>query len=480
MSDAKYLEAADGLGARLCRDAIWSGTRCNWLGDSMEFVESRWQVTHRTFGPELYNGTSGIALFLAYLFAFTQERIFRKTTQGALNCALSQVDRVDPATGFGFYSGRTGIAYALMKIGEILSEEQLVQQGLELTERATRQEPSSSQSWDVVSGSAGVIPVLLKLNARYGRESLAEAAVHHGDLVLHAANRSDEGWSWKTIGDMAAKNLTGFSHGTAGIAWSLLELHNQIKEQRFLEAAKEALRYERRWFDPQQENWPDFRSLNQTGAPACAAAWCHGAPGIGLSRVRVYQLLHDEESLAETRAAVRTTIKTLNAAISTGQGNYSLCHGNCGNAELLISAGDVLGDNESLKTVEQLADDALEKYHRARNPWPCGVLNGGETPNLMLGLAGVGYFYLRLYDRRKVPNVLLVGPDVNSQEPGNHLINSSEGVAHGKNGGRTDGAQPGPPARAVFGFARDGVESTVSETRSRAANRFARGSMQSF
>lgn len=408
MSNTKYLEAAASLGARLCREAIWSGDQCNWLGDSMEFIESSWQVVQRTFGPELYNGTSGIALFLARLFACTQEESLRKTAEGAVECALSQIDQLDFEVRFAFYTGLMGTAYALLETGEILGNEPFAQLGQAIVEKFSLQEPASQQSWDVVSGSGGIIPVLLHLHRRYGKASLLESALRHGDGLLHAAVPSEEGWSWETVPDPERRNLTGFSHGVAGIAWSLAELYRETKEQRFLHTAQEAFRYERRWFDPQQENWPDFRVVDENGGSIYAAAWCHGAPGIGLSRLRCYQILQDRECLAEAEAAIRTTSATLNRAACSGEGNYSLCHGNFGNAELLVAAHDLLGDKESLKIVQQLADDAMEKYVVGGNPWPCGVLNGGETPNLMLGLAGIGYFYLRLHDREKAPSVLLV------------------------------------------------------------------------
>jgi len=55
-----------------------------------------------------------------------------------------------------------------------------------------------------------------------------------------------------------------------------------------------------------------------------------------------------------------------------------------------------------------IGDRGIQSVYRHRNPWPCGVVSGGETPNLMLGTAGIGYFYLRLYDSGAVPSVLLV------------------------------------------------------------------------
>ena len=59
---------------------------------------------------------------------------------------------------------------------------------------------------------------------------------------------------------------------------------------------------------------------------------------------------------------------------------------------------------------QQLGRKGMEIYEKNRLPWPCGVPGGGDTPNLLLGLAGIGYFYLRLHDPATVPSVLLILP----------------------------------------------------------------------
>ena len=56
----EFLDAATAIGVGLARDAIWDGDRCNWLGDVMELVLGSWQVVHRSFGTDLYGGTSGV------------------------------------------------------------------------------------------------------------------------------------------------------------------------------------------------------------------------------------------------------------------------------------------------------------------------------------------------------------------------------------------------------------------------------------
>jgi lantibiotic modifying enzyme len=66
----------------------------------------------------------------------------------------------------------------------------------------------------------------------------------------------------------------------------------------------------------------------------------------------------------------------------------------------------VLGDNSSKSIAIDSGIKAIEKYKKHK--WPCGIA-GGETPNLLLGLAGIGYFYLRLYNTH-VPSILIRMP----------------------------------------------------------------------
>jgi lantibiotic biosynthesis protein len=366
-----YLETAGKIGARLCRDALWHRGRCNWTSD---FLDGE-SIAHGALGPDLYDGSSGIALFLWRLAKATGERIFRVTAEAAIRQALDRM----PVPGCGLYSGGLGILYAASEITQTFDPEAV-----------SRQAVPNRETLDVIDGSAGAIAVLLNLQ-------LVEAAMAHGDVLLSAAHRSDEGWSWKTI--PATRNLTGFSHGASGIAWALLELYSATGESRFREAALEAFRYERHCFNPTEQNWPDFRD-RQTSFPVY---WCHGAAGIALARLRAWQILKDETLLAEARIALHKA-----AQDTRSLSNFSLCHGRAGNADVLIYASQILQEECWLREAEKIAQAGFEQFERSRIPWPCGLPGANETPDLMLGLSGIGYFYLRLADPVQTPPVTLL------------------------------------------------------------------------
>ena len=373
-----YLEVAERIGARLCRDALWSRGRCNWTADR---AEGRTTV-HASAGPLVYDGTAGIGLSLWRLAEVTGERIFRVTAEAALRHALSKL----PVENSGLYAGAPGILWAASQMGREIEEA-----------HACEAAALRPEMLDLIGGSAGAVIALLCLYRAGGNARLVGTAVRHGDLLISQATRADEGWSWKTI--RAVRNCTGLSHGTAGIAWALLELWQATHEDRFRAAALDAFRYERTCFDRVQQAWPDFRK-EPTQYPTL---WCHGAAGIGFSRLRAWQILGDEQCLAEARIALARTIdRALEPA------NYSLCHGKLGNADFLIHASQVLGEESWLGHAERMAEEAMDLVERRRLRWPCGLPNANETPDLMLGLAGIAYFYLRVADPAGIPTVLLL------------------------------------------------------------------------
>ena len=247
---------------------------------------------------------------------------------------------------------------------------------------------------------------------------MLNAALKFGDHLLDTAVKSERGWSW---GDLhqpesgAFGNLNGYSHGAAGIGWALLELYGATREPRFREAAESAFQYERSWFDPVAANWPDLRDPELAGAPrtdqpSFMHAWCHGAPGIALSRLRAYQMLNSQTYREEAETAIDTTLKNLYGNTEMSQTNYSLCHGLGGNCEALIYGAQLLRRPDWFARAEEAGVRGIDAHQAQLLPWSCGGPGALESPSLMLGLAGIAYFYLRLSNPERFPSLLILTP----------------------------------------------------------------------
>src|SRR5215218_4946807 len=118
---AAFLEAAAGLARRITDAAVWADGRCNWVGAlGREQALSSGHAAVAALGPDLYEGTSGVALFLAEAAVRLDEPRLRATALGAIRLALEQGGRVG---GDGLYSGRPGIAYAATRVAGLLSAE---------------------------------------------------------------------------------------------------------------------------------------------------------------------------------------------------------------------------------------------------------------------------------------------------------------------------------------------------------------------
>lgn len=410
-----FLRAAEAIASRLSQEAVWHADRCNWLGaEAAEFnlTSRRTGMRYSALGPDLYNGTSGVALFLAELHTATGDVAARRTALGAIGQALSRADALPQSGRLGLFTGAVGIAFAAARVGTILGEVEVLEQAATLLRDLARQEQQEPE-FDLISGAAGAIAALVVLRDILNDEPLLDFALRLGDNLLQAADKSDFGYSWGSPTLPKQRNLTGFSHGAAGVGHALLELFHATGKPEYRIGAERAFDYERHWFDAKVGNWPDFRGEpgrgRRTKAPlSYAALWCHGAPGIALSRLRAFKILKDDVYKAEAITALQTTRETIRKWLHSGTENYSLCHGLAGNAEVLLYGCHVLGEQltEDRKLVAEVANAGIETYAKRGGQWPCGT-GGEETPSLMLGLAGIGHFYLRLH-APKTPSSLIL------------------------------------------------------------------------
>jgi lantibiotic modifying enzyme len=87
----------------------------------------------------------------------------------------------------------------------------------------------------------------------------------------------------------------------------------------------------------------------------------------------------------------------------------SHCHGLGGNCDVLLQGTRVLGRPEWRQRAEEIGRRGIAACHAQQLPWPCGTFGSVEVPGLMLGLAGIGWLYLRLADP-EVPSPLIVRP----------------------------------------------------------------------
>lgn len=406
---ANFMQAAMDAGYTLVRDAIWDEDCCNWIGANVAPSGGRYQVIKNSCSSSVYAGLSGIALFLAQLTKAIQEPLFTETLEGCMRTLVQE--KISPEnTHYGYYSGRLGVADTLITIGTIKKRQEWIKQGWEQLQGICNTAPTEGEL-DIISGVAGAIPILLKHYQNTKENWLLTAATNCGEFLLDKAVKTDSHYTWITMA--GSPGLTGYSHGNAGISLALLELYNTTKATIWLQAANMGFQYERLHFDAKWQNWPDLRQMPgvQTPTYSCQEAWCHGAPGIALSRLRAWQITNDISFLNEARTALHTTLLGLHRS----QTNYSLCHGIAGNADVLLSAGLLLQDNTLVYAAREAGRIGLENYAAKNLVWPTGVSDPTgapglhQNPSLLLGLAGTGYFYLRLVNPQMVPSVLMPG-----------------------------------------------------------------------
>lgn len=387
--------------------ALRDERHATWIG--LDFRNRVWSM-----GPmpdDLYAGLPGVALFLGHLGAVTGEARWTGLARAALESLLA---RLDLDTGeeaeagpvpLGAFTGWGGLIYIAAHLGALWRDADLLAAAGRMAERVPPR-IGRDEDVDLVGGAAGAVFGLLALHRAAQSDRALEIAVLCGESLLARSHSAGPGLGWLTR--LAAdRPQIGISHGNAGIGLALVELGAACGETRFLEAGLAAFAWEREAFWPELRRW---LAAGEDQAPVLestvAMAWCYGAPGVALARLRALPSVRDPEArralLAEIEEAVRLTVER-----GFGE-NHCLCHGDLGNLDVLVQARQILGRPDLDMAIDLQTRKTLASLER--DGWLCGTRGGVESPALMNGYAGIGYGLLRLAAPERVPSVLALEP----------------------------------------------------------------------
>ncbi|GHO85588.1 type 2 lanthipeptide synthetase LanM family protein [Dictyobacter formicarum] len=393
---AQALVIAEQIASRAIRAADGSAA---WIAPKFLAQTERYQL--HTIGYDLYDGTGGVALFLAAVARVTGRADYGELARMAVQPLLRTVrrfgSRLTRDIGIGGTSGIGSIVYALTRMSHLLDEPDLLDGASQAACLITADHIYADQVLDISGGAAGALLGLLALYNASSDPAILDQAVLCGQHLLQEQVPSQTGQrTWKTIG---GRLLTGFSHGAAGIAYALLRLYAVTQQTHFLAAASEGIGYESSLFVPEANNWPDLRQEPQ---PSFMTTWCHGAPGIGLARIGGLPMLDTSQIRTDIELALQTTRR-----LGLQSLDY-LCCGNVGRVEVLLAAADRLSRPELAEDarcqVGQIVTQARQTGAFLLHPLlPKQIY----CPGFFTGTAGIGYELLRVAYPTVLPSVLL-------------------------------------------------------------------------
>jgi len=397
--EQRALEARN-IGQAIIGNSITDGHESvEWLGAHL--ASDTESSIYGPLGISLYDGKMGIALFLAALAreGGPGENTYQLVASRACSelKTLMAVQRRNELVEFwrdqplGLV-GSGGVILACLLLRDLVPDlREVVDEGLSgLVSALDVSRIRADEDLDVMKGCAGLIGPLLRIGSPQA-QSLAWEAGHH---LIDKQDRSG-GWLLERV---SAKPLTGFSHGASGMAAALARLHAGTYRGEFREAAERALEYERAVFSPDHSNWPDFRGQQVTSSPRFMLSWCHGAPGIALSRICMMNTpLWNHSTQSELIVAAETTSKLM----TDGD---SICCGRFGRSAILRLAARACHKQAWLEAANLLEDQGLA-FKRA---------NGGYGFSEMLGLfrgaSGVGLALLEsVSEEALLPSILSAG-----------------------------------------------------------------------
>lgn len=364
----------------ICESAVIFEGDISW--DNLTFYDnSTWKLV--PIGLDLYDGIGGIAIFLASvnmthpskkyekILKLIEKKLFAYTNQK--ECPMQNLRTKDS----GILKGEGSIVFTYILLYKITGDKKF----LDFAEKHYSQFEEiflQCQNPDYLSGSAGAIIVLVKLYSETGNKKYLNVAEMLGEKIWKKAKKQKEGYGIVSENDKLPP-LAGMAHGISGYIMAYAYLYEQIQRPEYFDRIIELLKHEDSLFDSELRNWIDFR---ENGERRNTIAWCHGAPGIAVARLK----LSNMEQFRYMKE-IEKDIDKCRHAIEINKKNDSLClcHGLSGNYWIKKNIYEI----KSINNGQKIQEDLMKIVNRVE--YILGILPRERyNVSLMTGITGIG------------------------------------------------------------------------------------------
>lgn len=334
-----------------------------------------WHSVHTSNEHEITlgvnTGIAGTVLGLSLMNTNTSKNQEEMLTTGLTylyNANLEQLPK-------GLYSGKAGVALALVLGGTRSGNSRFVNRGLDIFNETVS--ISADSSCDFFNGLAGRLYAASVAYKVTGKSFLR----HHALSLYKAIVRKLVYKEGKMTWEHAGRSLTGAAHGVTGIAAALIMYGKTFAVDEAVETGIIAIQ---KIFEDsiEEEQRMPVHDLNQPGSRCPLFSWCHGVEGMVWSILLNDEYVHRFARELEWAASLLLEQRAL--------GDPGICHGLSGQLELFKSLRRIPAFKEKaelrLKEVLNLLRITSIR-HKGFNTWYSDEA-GTVSPDLWVGFMG--------------------------------------------------------------------------------------------
>ena len=374
-----------------------------------------------TVTTNLYSGSSGVVLFFLEAYRATGQPAYLDQARAGADYLLATLPDSLEEGQSGLYTGVAGLGFVLEETYRATGEANYHDGALRCVDliKKTAQPTEHGVTWsgvtDIVSGSAGTGLFLLYAAERIGHPDAMDLAVQAGRKLVAQRIAETDGAKWAMFPTFP-RLMPNFSHGTAGVAYFLVELHRATGKATFLDAALEGAAYLR------SETTDDGLLFHHEpeGEDLFYLSWCHGPPGTARLYYRLWQVTHDEAWMEEIHKAARGVMHTgIPDTLTPGfWNNVSPCCGSAGVAAFFHALYRITEKPEYRDFAVHVTDNLLARAHETVAGLSWIQAEHRVQPDLLIaqtgfmqGAAGIGTWLLHFSESERAAAERITFPD---------------------------------------------------------------------